>query len=64
MENVFGPVSNNAICVQPLIIFENWPHFSVSDVNFTLSSPALPCILSGVDVNTMGVSKLFCELSC
>jgi len=58
MENVFGTVPVNPVCVHPLITIENWPHFTVIDVNFTLSCPALPCVLSGVDIKPMGVLKL------
>ena len=33
----------------------------ISDVNFTVNSPLVPCILSGVNLKPTGVWKLFCD---
>ena len=62
MEGIFGPPPNNPVNVEPSIINENWPRFNIiSDVNFTVNSPLVPCILSSVDVRPTGVTKLFCD---
>ena len=60
MENIFGTVPINPVNIEPSIINENWPHFNIiSDANFTVDSPLVPCILSSVNVKTTGVLKLF-----
>ena len=62
MESLFGPPPNNPVIIDPSIFNENWPRFNIiSDVNFTVSSPLVPCILSGVNVKPKGVLKLFCD---
>ena len=62
MESFFGPPPINPVNVEPSVINENWPRFNViSDVNFTVNSPLVPCLLSGVNVNPTGVLKLFCD---
>ena len=62
MESIFGAVPINPDNVDPLIINENWPRFNIiSDVNFTVNSPLVPCILSSVKVKPTGVLKLFCD---
>ena len=61
-ENIFGPVPNNPVNIEPSIINENWPHFNIiSDVNFTVNSPLVPCILSSINIKPTGVLKLFCD---
>ena len=60
MESVFGPVPVNPVHIEPSIINENWPRFKlISDVNFTVNSPLVPCILSSVNVKSTGVLNLF-----
>ena len=62
MESIFGLVPNNPVNIEDSIIIENWPRFNIiSDGNFTVNSPLVPCILSSVNVKTMGVLKLFCD---
>ena len=62
MEGIFGPPLNDPVIVEPSIIIENWPRSNTfSDVNFTVNSPFVPCILSSVNVKPMGVLKLFCD---
>ena len=62
MESVFGPVLYNPVNVEPSNIEENWRRFKfISDVNFTVSSPLVPFILSSVNKKLKGVIKLFCE---
>ena len=62
MESIFGPPPINPANIEDSVINENWPRFNViSDVNFTVNSPLVPCILSGVNVKPMGVLKLFCD---
>ena len=61
-ENIFGPVPNNPVNIEPSIINENWPHFHIiSEVNFTVNSPLVPCILSSINIKPTGVLKLFCD---
>ena len=56
------PVFITPVNIEPSIIDENWPRFNIiSDVNFTVNSPLVPCVLSGVNVKPMGVLKLFCD---
>ena len=60
MEGIFGPPPFNPVNIKDSLINENWPRFDIiSDVNFTVYSPLVPCILSGVDVKPTGVLKLF-----
>ena len=62
MEGVFGPPFIDPVNIDPSIINGNWPRFNtISDVNFTVNSPLVPCMLSGVNVKPKGVLKLFCE---
>ena len=62
MECVFVPVPVNPFNIKPSIIEENWPRFNmICYVNFTVSSPLIPCILSSANVNRTGVIKLFCN---
>ena len=62
MESIFGPAPTNPVIVQSSIINENWPCFNIiSDVNLTVNSRLVPCILSSVDVKLTGVIKLFCD---
>ena len=59
---MFGPVAINPVNIEPLIINGNWPRFNIiSDVNFTVTSPLVPCILSSVNVKPTGVLKLSCD---
>ena len=62
MEGIFGPLPINPVNVEPSSINENWPGFDIiSEVDFTVKSPLVPCILSGVNVKPTGVIKLFCD---
>ena len=62
LESIFGPPPINPVNIEDSLINENWPRFSViSDVNFTVNSPLVSCILSGVNVKPTGVLKLFCD---
>ena len=62
MESIFGPAPTNPVNVEPSFINENWPRFNIiSDVNFTVNSPLVPCILSSVNVKPTGILKLFCD---
>ena len=62
MEGIFGPPPINPVNIEDSLINENWPRFNViSDVNFTVSSPLVPCVLSGVNVKPTGVLKVFCD---
>ena len=62
MESLFGPPTMNPVNIEDSLINENWPRFNViSDVNFTVNSPLVPCILSGVNVKPTGVLRLFCD---
>ena len=58
MESIFGPPPFNPGNIEDSLINENWPRFNIiSDVNFTVSSPLVPCILSGVNVKPTAVQK-------
>ena len=58
--SVFVPAPINLVNVEPSNINVNRPGFNViSNVNFTVNSPLLPCILSSVNVKPMSVIKLF-----
>ena len=62
MESIFGPPPINPGNIEDSLINENCPRFNViSDVNFTVNSPLVPCILSGVNVKPTGVLKLFSD---
>ena len=62
MESIYGPPPINPVNFEPSVINENWPRFNIiSDVNFTVNSPLVPCILSGLNVKPTGVLKLFCD---
>ena len=62
MESLFGPPLINPVNIEDSLIHENWPRFNfISDVNFTVNSPLVPCILSGVNVKPTGVLKVFCD---
>ena len=62
MEGFFGPPPINPVNIDDSLINENWPRFNIiSDVNFNVSSPLVPCILSGINVKPTGVLKLFCD---
>ena len=51
MESLVGPPPFNPVNIESSVINENWPSFNViSDVNFTVNSPLVPCILSGNNV--------------
>ena len=63
MDSIFNPVLINPVDIEPFFINENWPRFNIiSDGNFTVFSPLVPCILSGVNVRPTTVLKLFCDL--
>ena len=62
MESLFGPPPINPVNIKDSFINENWPIFNIiSDVNFTVSSPLVPCILSSVNVKPTGVLKVICD---
>ena len=62
MEGIFGPPLINPVNIEDSLINENWPRFNIiSDVNFTVDSPLVPCILSGVNVKPTGVLNVFCD---
>ena len=62
MECIFRPMSFNPVNIEDSLINENWPRFDIiSDVNFTVNSPLVPCILSGVNVKPKDLLKLFCD---
>ena len=59
---MFGPVAINPVNIEPSNNNQNWPRFNIiSDVNSTVNSPLVPCILSSVNVKPTGVLKLFCD---
>ena len=61
-EIIFGPPPINPVNIEDSFINENWPRYNIiSDVNFTVNSSLVPCILSGVNVKPTGVSKVFCD---
>ena len=62
MESLFGPPPIDPVNIAPSVINENWPRFNIiSDVNFTVNSPLVPCIFSDVSVKPTGLLKLFCD---
>ena len=62
MESIFGPRPINPVNMEASVINENWPRFNIiSNVNFTVNSPLVPCIFSGVNVKPKDVLKLFCD---
>ena len=62
MENIFGRAPTNPVNIEPSIINENGSRFNVvSDVDFTLNSPFVPCILSSVNVRPTCAIKLYCD---
>ena len=46
MESIFGPALINPVNIEPSVVNENFNN--ISDVNFTVNSLVVPCILSGV----------------
>ena len=61
-EDIFGPTLINPVNIESSVIDENWPRFDIiSDVNFNVNSPLVPCILSSVKIKPKGVFKLFCD---
>ena len=62
MKGIFGPPPFSPVNIEDSLNNESWPRFDfISDFNFTVISPLVPCILSIVDVKTTGVLKLFCD---
>ena len=62
MENNFGPFLINPVNIEDSLINENWPRVSKnSNVNFSVNSTLVPCIISNVIVKPRGVIKLFCD---
>ena len=52
MKSFFGPVPINRLKIKPSITNENWRCFKIiSDLNFTVNCPLVPCNLSSVNVN-------------
>ena len=64
MKIIFDLVPKNPVKMEPSNINENWPRLdNISDVNFTVHSLLVPCILPLVNVKPTGVLKLFCDHS-
>ena len=62
MESIFGPAPTNPVNIESSVVIENWRRFIIiSDVNFTVNSPLVPCILSGVNIEPKGVIKMVCD---
>ena len=62
MESIFVPPLTNPVNIEDSLINENWPRFKIiSEVNFTVNSPLVPFILSGVNAEPLGVLKVFCD---
>ena len=62
MEIIFGPVPIIPVIYENSLVIENWHHFNiVSDVNFIVNSPLVPCVSCSVNVKPTGVLKLFCD---
>ena len=62
MESIFGLAPMNPVNIEDSVVNKSWPRFNIiSDVNFTVNFPLVPCILSGVNVKPKGVIKLFCD---
>ena len=62
MESIFGHVPINPVKIRASLLNKNWPRFDFfPDVNFTVNSLLVPCVLSSVDVKLTGVLKLFCD---
>ena len=60
--STFSLVPVNLVHIELSNINQNWPRFNIiSNVDFIVNSPLVPCILSGVFVKPMGVMKLFCH---
>ena len=58
-ETIFGLAPVNFVHIEPSTVDESWPRSNkISDVNFTVNSPLVLCILSGVDVKPTGVINL------
>ena len=61
MKSIFGPVRVNPVNIEPSNINETWPRFKIiSNNNFCVNSPLVPCILCSVNVKPTGVIKLLC----
>ena len=55
MDGIFGPPPINPVNIEDSLNIENWPRFNIlSDVNFNVYSPLVPCILSSVVVKPTG----------
>ena len=64
MENIFDPVPINPVNIELSIIYESWSRLNIlSDVNFTVNSPLVPCLLSSVNVKPTGILRVFCDRS-
>ena len=62
LESIFGLLPVILVSIEPSNFNQNWPSFKItSDVNFTVNSPLVPCILSSVNVKPTSVIKLFCD---
>ena len=49
MESLSGPPPINPVNIEDALVNWNWPCFNIiSDVNFTVNSPLVPCILFGL----------------
>ena len=62
MKIFFGPLPINLVNIDPSIINENWPRFNIiSNGNFDVHSPFVPCISFNVNEKPTGILKLFCD---
>ena len=62
MESTFGPVPINPLHFEPSFNILNSPRFNViSNTNFTVNSPPVPCIFSSFNIKPTGVLKLLCD---
>ena len=62
MESIFGFVPFNPVNINFSIFNENWPRFNIcSEINFTVNSPLVLCILSSVNGKPTGVLNVFCD---
>ena len=62
-KNIFCPDAIiEPVNIEESLINENWPRFSKkSNINFSVNSRLVPCILSKLNVKPTGILKLFCE---
>ena len=62
MESIFGPVPINPVNIEQSLINKTWPCFSkFFNVNSSINSAFVPCILSNVNVQPTSLLKQFCD---